>query len=77
MYWVGAPSKRNRAFDMPHVPFAFEFESEWLNDNSVTKQLPNYHSLDLEMSVKWLKGNCFVSELPFDCLTDFSKSDKL
>ena len=35
---------------MPPVPFAFEFESEFLNGNSVTKKLPNYHSSDLEKS---------------------------
>ena len=33
---------------MPRVPFAFEFESEWPNGDSVTKQSPNYHSSDLD-----------------------------
>ena len=33
---------------MPRVPFAFEFESERPNGNSVIKQLPNYHSVILE-----------------------------
>ena len=42
---------------MPQVPFVFEFESERPNGNSVTKLSPNYHSLDLEKSVKWLNGN--------------------
>ena len=35
-------------FEIPQVPFAFEFESEWLNDNLATKQSPNYHSSDLD-----------------------------
>ena len=48
---------------MPHVLFAFEFESEWPNGNSVTKQSTNYHLSDLE--------RCFVSELPFGHFTDF------
>ena len=41
---------------MPQDPFAFafEFESEHLNGNSVTKQSLNYHSAILENSVKWL-----------------------
>ena len=30
----------------------FEFESEWPNGNSVTKQSLNYHSTILERSVK-------------------------
>ena len=34
------------AFCKPQVPF--EFQCEWPNGNSVTKQLPNYHLSDLE-----------------------------
>ena len=45
------------AFCMLQVPFAFQFESEQLNGNSATKQLPNYHSSDLGKSVKWPNGN--------------------
>ena len=33
---------------MPQVPFAFEFESERPNSNSVTKPSPNYHPSDLD-----------------------------
>ena len=40
---------------MPQVPLAFE--SEGPNGNSVTKQLLNYHSPDLEKSVEWLNGS--------------------
>ena len=40
---------------MPQVPLAFE--SEGPNGNWVTKQLPNYHSPDLEKSVEWLNGS--------------------
>ena len=43
-------------FEIPQVPFAFEFESERPNGNSVTKQLPNYHSSDLDkvgQMAKW------------------------
>ena len=39
---------KERVFEIPQVPFAFEFESGWPNDNSVTKQSPNYHSSDLD-----------------------------
>ena len=39
---------KERVFEIPQVPFAFECESEWPNDNSVTKQSPNYHSSDLD-----------------------------
>ena len=45
-----------RAFCMRQVPFAFEFESEWLSGNSVTKQLLNYHLAILEKSVEWLNA---------------------
>ena len=45
---------------MPQVPFAFEFESEWLNGNSVTKQMLNYHLSDLEKSVKGPNGNLTI-----------------
>ena len=41
------------AFCMPQVPFAFEFESEWPNDNLATKQSPNYHSSDFG-KVSWM-----------------------
>ena len=34
----------NCVFEIPQVPFVFEFESEWSNGNSVTKQSPNYYS---------------------------------
>ena len=37
-----------RVFEIPQIPFAFEFESEQPNGNSVTKQLPYYHSSDLD-----------------------------
>ena len=37
---------------MPRVPFAFDFESDQSNDNSVTKQLPNYHLAVSEKSVE-------------------------
>ena len=47
----------NRTFCMSRVPFAFEFESKRPNSNLATKQLPNYHSSDLEKSVYWLNGN--------------------
>ena len=40
---------------MPRDPF--EFESEWLNAKSETKQLPNYHSSDFEKSVEWPNVN--------------------
>ena len=43
-------------FEIPQVPFEFEFESEWPNGNSVTKQLPNYHSSNLDkvsQMAKW------------------------
>ena len=36
------------AFEIPQVLFAFEFESEWLNGNSVTKQSSNYHLSDFD-----------------------------
>ena len=42
-----------RIFEIPPVPFAFDFESKWPNGNSATKQLPNYHLSDLEKSVEW------------------------
>ena len=48
---------------MPRVPFAFEFESEWSNGNSVTKHLPNYHSAIVEKLVEWLNA-----VTPFDKL---------
>ena len=35
-------------FEIPRVPFSFEFESERPNGNSVTKQLPNYYSSDFD-----------------------------
>ena len=35
-------------FEIPQVPFAFEFESERPNGNSATKQSLNYHSSDLD-----------------------------
>ena len=43
------------AFCMPQVLFAFEFESEWPNGNSATKQSLNYHLSDLEKSVEQSK----------------------
>ena len=66
-------------FEIPQVLFAFEFESEWPNDNLVTKQLPNYHSSDLDkvsQMAKWQIGDKTVTELPFGHLTDFPKSDE-
>ena len=41
---------------MPQVPFAFEFESERPNSNSVTKPSPNYQPSDLDkvgQTVEW------------------------
>ena len=35
-------------FEITQVPFTFQFESEWLNCNSGTKQSPNYYSSDLD-----------------------------
>ena len=43
------------AFCMPQVLFAFEFESEWPNGDSATKQSLNYHLSDLEKSVEQSK----------------------
>ena len=43
---------RVRVFCMPQVPFAFEFESERLNCNLVTKQSLNNHSADLKKSAE-------------------------
>ena len=37
-----------RVFEIPQVSFAFEFESERPNGNSVTKQSLNHHSSDLD-----------------------------
>ena len=51
---------------MPQVQFAFEFESEWPNGNSATKQLPNHHSSDLEKSVEWPNYNS-VTVLSLNC----------
>ena len=45
------------AFCIPQVPFAFEFESERPNGNSVTKQWTNYHSSDLVTLVEQPNGN--------------------
>ena len=50
-------------FEIPQVPFTFEFESEWPNDNSETKQSPNYH-LAIQLTFPNLT-NCYVTELPF------------
>ena len=43
---------------MPKVLFAFEFDSEWPNGNSVTKQSRNYHLAILECSVEWPNAIC-------------------
>ena len=43
-------------FEIPQVPFAFEFESELPNDNLVTKQSPNYHLSDLNKVIKQRNG---------------------
>ena len=59
------------AFRMPQDPF--EFESEWLNGNSVTKQFLNSHSSDLEKLVE--QSDKIVAELPLGSLT-LSKSDE-
>ena len=48
---------KKRVFCMPLVLFPFEFESERPYGNSVSKQLPNYHSSNLEKSVKWQNIN--------------------
>ena len=52
------------AFCMSQVPFAFEFESEQPNGNSVTKQLPNYHFSNLKKSVKQANGNSVIVSSP-------------
>ena len=57
---------------MPQVPLAFE--SEGPNGNSVTKQLLNYHSPDLEKSVEWLNGSSLTVLSP-DYHLPFSRSD--
>ena len=44
------PLDSQHVYSMARVPFVFEFESEWLNDNSATKQLLNYH---WAISEKW------------------------
>ena len=38
-------------FEIPRVPFAFEFQTERPNGNSVTKKLPNCHLVIREKSV--------------------------
>ena len=43
---------------MPQVPFAFEFESEWSNGNSVTK-----HSAIVEKLVEWLNAVTLFDKL--------------
>ena len=66
-----------RVFEISQVPFAFEFESEWLNGKSVTKHFPIYHLPDLDkvgQAVKWQFRDKTVTELPFSHSTDFSKS---
>ena len=62
-------------FEIPRVPFAFEFESERLNGNLATKQLQNYHSSDLDkvgQSAEWQFIDKTVTELQFGHLTGFS-----
>ena len=49
--------KNTSTFCMPHVPFAFEFESERANGILATKHLLNYHSSDLEKSVQQPNDN--------------------
>ena len=44
-------------FEMPQVPFAFDFESEWPNDNLVTKQSPNYNLSDSDKVGQTANGN--------------------
>ena len=45
-------------------PFALEFESEEPNDNSVTKQSPNYHSSVWIMTIKCPNGNLVTKQSP-------------
>ena len=44
------------AFCIAQFPLASEFESEWPNGNSVTKQWLNYHSAISEKLVEWLNA---------------------
>ena len=50
------PFYSQSVFEIPQVPFAFEFESERPNGKSAIKQSPNYHSSDLD-KVKLPNGN--------------------
>ena len=62
-------------FEIPQVPFAFEFETERLNGNSAKKQSLNYHSLDLDkvgQMANWQFRDKTFAKLPFDYSTDFS-----
>ena len=62
----------NRTFCMSRVPFAFA--SKRPNSNLTTKQLPNYHSSDLEKSVYWLNGNS-ATVLSLNCHSAITVAD--
>ena len=57
------PTRYFCVFEIPRVPFAFEFESEWPNGNLATKQLSNCLPF-VTFGLSQLILNDF-SELPF------------
>ena len=61
-----------RVFEIPQIPCAFEFESEWPNGNLVTKQSLNCHSANLEKLVEGTNGNLATKQFESGWLNDNS-----